>query len=457
MEIALVYPSYEAHLITPPLGIGYMASFLKKHDHSVKIIDAHNLNLSPEQVTRMCGGVKVAGISCYTAFLSEVTDLSQRLKERGCMVVLGGPHPSALPRETLSLTGADYVVVGEGENALLHIVEKIAKGEDPSDFPGVITSTTEQITRAPLVEDLDSLPFPDWKSIDPRMYRKAPHGGVIKNFPVAPLTTSRGCCFECAFCGSSVIWGRKVRFRSPENVVDEIDYLVRDFGVREIHFEDDNITLKRAHMEQIASLILERRIAISWACPNGVRVESVDRDLLRLMKKSGCYLLAFGIESGNQQILDGIKKNISLETAERAVKMAHEEGIMTQAFFILGLPGETEKTVEETLAYAKRLPLDRAQFLLLDMLPGTALYEEVKGNGGWVLDKPRKSFHQAAWVPPGLQGKELEAMRARAFLSFHLRPRQFLNLAKCIRLSQVPFIIQRLVDYGVLPWRKKRG
>jgi radical SAM superfamily enzyme YgiQ (UPF0313 family) len=451
MKVALVLPDYHSHIITPPLGIGYLSSYLKSFGHETVLIDAHNRALSPDDIVRMCEGAGLVGISCHSAFILEASLLSRKLKENSHTVVMGGPHPSALPEDTLAVSGADYVVVGEGELALRHIVEALSGGGKPSSFPGVATPDNPMPGRAPMIQNLDDLPFPDWKSMDPRRYRKAPHGAVVRNFPVAPVTTTRGCNFGCKFCSSPNFWGRMVRFRSPENVVEEIEYLVRDFGVREIHFEDDNITLRREHMEAIASLIIKRKLRISWAAPNGVRVESVDRELLRLMKKSGCYMLAFGIESGNQEILDGIDKKITLDTARNAVSMARREGIVTQGFFIFGFPGETPDTIRETVAFARSIPLDRAQFLLLDILPGSALWDEITAQGDWKPDWSAMSFHQSTWTPGTITPDELRKLRAWAFKSFYFRPRQAYYLIKYLKISQIGYIISRMKDYAVLP------
>jgi len=167
-------------------------------------------------------------------------------------------------------------------------------------------------------------------------------------------------------------------------------------------------------------------------------------------EKSGCYFLAFGIESGAQRIVDGVCKKTDLKVIERAVGMARAEGIITQGFFIFGLPGETAETVEETIRFSKKIPLDRAQFLFLDVLPGSALWEELEGAPRYAWN-PR-SYQEITWVPPTITKAVLEKAPARAFRSFFLRPRQFFNVVKYIRPYQVPFIFRRLADFRIVPW-----
>lgn len=448
MMISLIRPFYHSHLITPPLGLGYLSSYLKAHGYETRLIDGLNLRLSATEMAEQCRGSFLVGITCLSAFFPEVAELTKKLKERGLRVAIGGPHAGALPAETLAVTGADFVVVGEGESTLLELLRALEKGEQPASVPGVAVpgGKAPSCERA-FVSNLDSLPFPDWKAMDPRTYSKAPHGGLVRAFPVAPVTSTRGCPFACSFCASPRLWKKSIRFRSPGNVVDEIEMLVRDFGVREIHFEDDNLTLRRSHIDGLCREILKRKIRIHWATPNGVRIDTLDEEVLRLMRQSGCYFLAFGIESGSQAILDRIHKQQKLPEVERIVKLAHKLGFLTQGFFIFGLPGETPDTVEETIAFAKRIPLDRAQFLLLDLFPGSALWEEFRGERA--VDGRYRSYQEATWVPPGFTREELNKIPGRAFRSFFLRPGPVLSLLKYARLSQLPFILRRMADFRV--------
>lgn len=436
MQICLVRPRYDSHLITPPLGMGYISSYLKSQGHNVNIVDGLNLDYSNEEIVEKCEGADFVGIFCLSAYYLQVIDLSKKLKDKGYTVIIGGPHASALPEKTLKDTGADYIVVGEGEEAFLEIIQKKPKSE---------------IIKKEFIQDLDKLPFPDWEQLNPKKYKKAPHGALIKYFPVAPIVSTRGCPFECTFCASPQLWHRKIRFRSPENVVDEIQYLVDNFGVKEIHFEDDNLTLKREHVEKICNLIIERNLKISWACPNGVRADTLDSDLLKLMKKSGCYYLAFGCESGNQQILNNIKKKITLGTLNTAITTAEKEGIMTQGFFIFGLPGETEETIKQTIEFARKSNLSRAQFLLLDVLPGSELWLKLDFNSKW----DKKSYQEVTWCPPNLDKAVLDTASTRAFKSFFFRPKQMWSLIKYFKVEQLPFILKRMIDFKILGGKSK--
>jgi radical SAM superfamily enzyme YgiQ (UPF0313 family) len=236
-------------------------------------------------------------------------------------------------------------------------------------------------------------------------------------------------------------------------VLDEIEMLVRRFGVREIHFEDDNLTLRRGHAEAICEGLLARGLGVVWSCPNGVRADTLDADLLRLMKRAGCYALAFGVESGDQAILDGVGKGARLEAIERAIALASEAGIQTQGFFIFGLPGETGGSIARTVEFARRSRLDRAQFLLLDVLPGSRLWDELAGQ--FEPDWTRRSYQEITWCPPTVDRATLQAAPSRAFRSFFLTsPRRTFRLLRQARPRQARMVLQRLLDFGILPRRR---
>lgn len=446
-KISLIRPNYYSHLITPPLGLGYLSSYLKSKGYNTKIIDGLNLSLSNDGIVRFSEDADLVCITCLSDFFSQVIDLSLRLKNRNKIVVIGGAHATALPEFTLKQTQADFVVVGEGEKTLFELVQAIEKHKSTDGIRGVLSSNNGKIRKREFLEDLNQLPFPDWSEINPQIYKKAPHGGLVRFFPVAPIITTRGCPYECTFCASPKLWDRNIRYRNPENVVEEIEFLKKDFGIREIHFEDDNFTLNRKHITEICELLIKKEIKISWACPNGVRVDQLDKDLLLLMKRSGCYFLAFGIESANQEILDNVRKKTKIFDIENVVKMADKLKIVTQGFFIFGLPGETKETISQTIRFAKRIPLDKAQFLLLDILPGSQLWNELKETLD--LNWNRRSYQEVTWIPDGLKKKDLEKAQSRAFRTFFLRPRPLLFFLRYFKISQLPFIFRRIKDFGV--------
>ena len=232
MKIALARPKYKTHLITPPLGLGYISSYLKSKGWETLIVDGLNLNLSNEEIVARCQDCDIIGITCLSDFYLEVVDLSEKLKQAGKVVVLGGVHPSVLPAQSQGESGADYIVVGEGEVTFEELIRAISLGENPYVIPGVFSQSHQpEFKSRELFVDLDKLPFPDWEQLDPRTYQKAPHGALVKNFPIAPVVSSRGCPYCCKFCASPRFWGQRLRFRSPANVVAVIYHFIKNFFI----------------------------------------------------------------------------------------------------------------------------------------------------------------------------------------------------------------------------------
>ncbi|MEI8175491.1 MAG: radical SAM protein, partial [Candidatus Omnitrophota bacterium] len=227
-----------------------------------------------------------------------------------------------------------------------------------------------------------------------------------------------------------------------------IEYLRDAFAVKEIHFIDDNLSFRREHLRRICALLLEKGIRIPWACPNGVRADSIDQETLYLMKKSGCYSLAFGVESADRTILEGVKKHETIDVIRRAIEMTARAGITCQGFFIFGLPGETRRTIDETIRFATGSKLARAQFLILDVLPGSALWEQLRGKFLPRWDK--ESFREPEWVPEGLTKRDLLSAQTRAFKAFYFRPLILIRMLSFLKFRQIIFLFSRLRDYRIL-------
>lgn len=450
MKILLVRPNYKSHIITPPLGIGYLSSSLNKNGIKAKIIDGLKENLKNDALLKKIISEKpdAVGITCLTSFYNEVVTLSKALKEKGYKVIIGGVHPTFLPLETLRDSKADYVVCGEGEIALV----KLAKNKFVNkNIQGVYSKKNlekgKPVLKAEAVKNLDDLPFPDWKQLNPNTYPRAPHGAVVKNFPIGVIMTTRGCPYQCTFCASRKFYDVKIRYRSPENVISEIKYLVKNFGIREIHFEDDNLTLKRDHVEKICNLLIKNNLKISWACPNGIRADKVDEDLIKLMKRSGCYFFAFGIESANSKILKNIKKLETISVIKKSIEIADKVGIECQGFFIFGLPGETMKTINESIDFAKNSKLSRAHFMILDVLPGSELWSSLSGK--FKPDWGKDSYREPEWIPKGLTKKILMDAQSRAIREFYFRPAVLFKMLRSIKPRQLKFLLQRFAAYRI--------
>lgn len=439
-KILLIRPNFDSYGITPPLGIGYLASYLKKQNIEVKIIDGLRDKLSNKKILKKILEEKplAIGLTCLSSYYKEVVNLSLLIKKHNIKCIIGGIHPSFLPYKTLIETKADFVICGEGEIALTKLAQNnfINSGIKGVYSLDDLKDDKQNFEKAEIIENLDEIPFPDWEQIDPRTYPKAPQGVTAKHFPIGVILTSRGCPYSCVFCVAPNFYNHKIRFRSPENVVSEIKYLVENFSIREIHFADDNLTFNREHIEKICNLIIKNNLNIVWACPNGIRADKVDEDLIKLMKRSGCYYFAYGIESANPQILKNIKKSETIQTIENSINLANKNGISCQGFFIFGLPGETTETIENTINFAVNSNLNRAYFQILNVVPGCELWLNKHCN-----DKIKKDG-----TTRSLSKKDLSAAQSKAFFRFYLRPRILFKFLSLIKLDQARILSKRIIE-----------
>ncbi|MBT8171500.1 B12-binding domain-containing radical SAM protein, partial [Candidatus Bathyarchaeota archaeon] len=307
--------------------------------------------------------------------------------------ILDGLHPSARPIECLSHPKVDYVIRGEGEYSMFELVNTLEQGKTDElkriEGIGFIQRGKPTITNPrPEIQDLDSLPFPARHLLPMQTYFEAikenPIRGIIRK-PYAIMITSRGCPHKCIFCSNHIVMGKKWRGRNPEKVVEEIEHLIRTYQIKQIDFFDDNMTLNKKRAEKIFDQILQRRIDIDWFVPTGVRADTLDLNLLRKMKASGCKGIRFAPESGVQRVVTQvIGKNLDLKDVEKAIVLTKKVGIKVGIFFILGLIGETKKDMENTIKYAyklRKLGADNFHFSIATPLYGTELYEQAKSGG----------------------------------------------------------------------------
>jgi radical SAM superfamily enzyme YgiQ (UPF0313 family) len=451
MKIFLIQPEYKDTWAAPPLGLGYIAAALEGEGHDVIFSDYTLSPVSSEEFKKQVENLKpdLIAISMMVRALPQVRTLIQLVKEvSNIPVVIGGPQPTIVPEFTLRYTGSDFAVLGEGEKTIIELARAVNSGKNSfQDIKGLAFSQRDKkIVVNPgreFTPDLDSISLPAWKYISPAKYNLQPALTPVKERPIAPLITTRGCPYKCNFCGGPLMWKRSFRMRSAKNIVDEIELLMNEYGVRQIFLSDDNFTLQKSHAVSMCKEILSRRIKISWACPNGIRVDKVDDELLGYMREAGCYLVGFGIESGSQAILDRAQKQLNLSRVAEVVKMAKKHGIMTYGFFIIGLLGETKKTIRETIDFAKNLPLDRAWFNVLIPYPGTEVFE---------LYSQGKPYDEIDWSNldattgmitegihyNGLSGEDLVYWQRRALREFYLaNPSRFFSVMRNMSLGSI--------------------
>ena len=447
MKVLLLQPNYDSHVIHPPLGLGYLAAFLEKQGHDAALFDGTLEKASVSDFVQAAQNYQpdLIGFSVLTRGHHQARKIIKALKKKfkKIPVMVGGTQITALPREALLDLGADFAIVGEGELTAAELAAMLVSGrKNFAQIKGLAYRTAggqaRINSRRELIPDLDSLPFPAWRLMPPAKYRIAPILEPAKALPIAPIMTSRGCPYNCSFCASNVTWRRRIRFRGPENVLAEIKMLKEDFGVKEIHFSDDNFTMDIKRAEKICELLIKEKINLPWQCPNGVRIDRLTRPLLRKMKKAGCYAVGLGIESGNQRILKQVNKQLDLRLVPAVLKNLKKVGIESYGFFILGLPGDTRETIEETINFALRQPFDRAWFNIFTPYPGSPAFNRWRGKRSLkTINWEAHDCSTAVAAASDLQPAEIEGLQRQALRRFYLRPKTFFSVASKIRVREV--------------------
>jgi len=382
-EILLIYPPYSYARKNPPLGLAYMAAVLEKDGYLVKIIDvsAEGLSLTELESRIKDEQPKLIGVSFMTPQIGEaikITALTKKINPQ-IITIVGGPHATALPAETLAEKSIDFVVIGEGEITLLEIVDKFIrnKNKELSDIKGIAYKKNSEVVTTeprPFIENLDSLPFPAWHLLPVEKYCVAPTGAKSSK-QVFNIFSSRGCPNQCIFCGGPKIMGRRYRRRSPKNIVQELIYLKNKFGATQFDFQDDSVTVFKESLREMCQEIIKNNLNITWMCNS--RVDILDMETLLLMKKAGCARIDFGVESGDDRVLKRIKKGITVEQVIKAHQMTKQAGITISSFAMVGNLGEDFSSVKKTARLMKELGED-VNVSISTPFPASELYQIAK-------------------------------------------------------------------------------
>ncbi len=415
-----------AGIRAPPLGLAYLASALMREGHEVAIIDSPTLELSLREFLDKVREFKpdVVGISVSTPLAPKAYETAKRIKEQfpDLIIVGGGPHATYMYEEALS-NGIDIVVRFEGEVTTVELVKTLERfGKDPealrkvkgiafADRDGKIVVTEDR----GFVENLDSIPFPAWHLLPMDRYTV-----LGKSIRVAHVIASRGCPYGCIFCLTSYYWGRRIRYRSPQNVAEEIQILVEKYGAKHIVFSDDNFAFSRRFVYELMDELQKRGIDVPFSC--GARVDSLDKKFLEFLVRKGCTALYIGVESGSQETLDRIGKRITLDQCRRVVEWTRELNLFTMASFVIGFPWETVDDVRKTIEFAVKLDPSYAQFTVATPYPGTPLFDYAVKND-LIVDWNWEHYTTVRPVMKGhyLDTKAIGRLLKEAYRRFYLR------------------------------------
>ncbi|MDP7116381.1 MAG: radical SAM protein, partial [Candidatus Woesearchaeota archaeon] len=408
--------------------------------HSVEVIDGIAEDISLEEIGKRTIGFDAIGIISLTAFALRSHQTAAEVKKNSDVpVIMGGPHPTAIPFEVIKDSNVDYVVVGEGEYTFLELVDNLMDKHKIKDILGLVYRDEKGVVvfngSRPLLQNIDELPYPALHLFPMEKYKNSEIRSARQ--PALSIMTSRGCAFGCTFCNKK-IFGKRFRAHSAKRVVDEIEWLMKEFGAKQIAIWDETFTLDRQRVVDICDMIIERGLDIPWDC--ATRVNCVDYELMKKMKQAGCESISYGIESGSERVIKSINKGFTKQQVVDAINDTRRVGIETRAYFMLGLVGETMDDMKQTIRFAKMIKPDYASFTLLVPHPGTEEYEKALKEGEFddhFWDKivlPEYNFlEKPVYVPKGMTASQLLKMHMKAYKSFYFSPYTIFKILASIR------------------------
>ncbi len=451
MKIILINPPFEQNYpiirnqrrkaileIVQPLGLAYIAAVLEKSGYQAKIFDCA-IGISESELLELLKGEEpdIVGITATSISFYSAKNIASKIRVSlpQSYIILGGPHITASPGDLTSCKHFDAAVIGEGEVTFLELAKRIESSglENIGDIEGIAYRKNNDVIltkKRDFIGNLNELPFPA-RHLLPPLYKYFPFSASYRKLPVATIVSSRGCPLGCTFCDQA-IFGAVYRSRDTENILDEVELLTDKFGAREIRFYDDVFTWNKTQVFELCEKIKKRNIKIPWTC--FATVNTVSRELLQKMKDAGCWQVSFGLESGDPEVLRALKKNITLDQNERAVRLAAEAGLGVRAHFVVGSPWETRQSLQKTLDFAKKSRIDYAHFIKFMPYPGSIAYRML-AEKGYRFDYDRKfnmlDNSDIMYVP--------ESMTKKEFMGF-------LNSAKKQFYFRFSYILRRLVS-----------
>lgn len=428
-----------------PIGLATIAGMLRQEGYKITFLDPENQDMTTENVVQKIEKEKphIVGVGCVSANFSIAKEYFDAAKKVGAKTLLGGNHASSEDPLVILKQNPfiDFVFIGEADATVVELCDFIRRKKTKYEkIQGIAYNYNNIINinpKRPLIQYLDALPQPVWDLVDINKYN-------VSNFMwrgegAVPLMTSRGYPSFCIYCATTHVNGRKFRAQSAERIVSDIEHLIKTYHTQYIVFLDDIFTIDKERVKKLCQMIIQKKLKIQWFCL--ARVNTVDKDILRLMKKAGCSWIEYGVESGDEEILKVIKKGITLEQARRAFKDTRDVGIKTFGTFMFGNPTETNETMEKTIQFAIELNPDIAQFSILAPLPGTELWDKYRGTVYILSDELENSTtygintqtNRLGYVHRDFSEKELQDALTSALRRFYLRPEYIVRQLLSIR------------------------
>ncbi|RJP25869.1 MAG: radical SAM protein [Candidatus Abyssobacteria bacterium SURF_5] len=426
--------------VLPPLGLAYLAAMARRASHEVQIIDANALRLGPEEVLAKIRilAPDIVGITCVTPLFPIVTHIARQLKRLSPppIVVVGGPQVTIMPELTAQNPAFDYAIEGEAEVSFVKLLDALSGGGPASGINGLLYRDGEGVIRScePEPMAVDRIPFPARDLLPNDHYFDM----TTESRKASSIMTARGCPFRCSFC-ERYIRGGHYRPRNPESVVDELEELVNKFGCSEIVIYDDTFTASKKRAADICQKILERGLRFRWDCRT--RVDCVESDLLKLMKRAGCSRISYGVESAGAAVLEQFRKNITIEQVEQAFAWTRDARIRILGYFMIGAPGEPRESIQNTIKLSLRLNPDFAYYSIVVPYPGTDMYDRALADGlipfdywrEYVLSEGKLAEPVPMFEHGDVTREYLQETLKSAYQRFYLRPGYILKRLHSVR------------------------
>lgn len=418
----LINPTHPWPWTSPSVGLAYLASSLEKNGIKVKIIDCQIDRKYKQKIIESLKYHGIIGIYINVGTISSGLEIANLIRENSpnAKIIMGGPEATAIYSKLIPKY-ADIVVIGEGEQTIVELMQTdiLSTIKGIAYWDGGIKINQQR----PLINDLDKLPYPAWHLFDLKKYRF----GTIRN-PYVGIMTSRGCSYQCVYC-TKIIHGFNIRLRSLENVINEIDWVKKNYNIREIEVWDDIFTFYPERVKDFCKMIIGREYKdLRFSLPGGIRADKGDSEMFTLLARAKFSFVLIGIDSGSQKVQDKLGKNLDLRVVKKTVESVKKSGMRAHGSFIIGLPFDTVETMQETISFAKSLPLDQAYFFIGTPFPGTDFYEIVQKKGKFLYDLTMNSTcyvnGKALFEMAYLKSEDIEKMFRKAYREFYLRPMQ---------------------------------
>jgi anaerobic magnesium-protoporphyrin IX monomethyl ester cyclase len=415
MKINLIVLPFEENVKSPPICLGYIGSLLRKNKHESRIIDLNFEDKIPESDLNIITTTTIDYYNCPLLNIEEIKRNLIKIKKLNVPVAILGPHVTTFP--DLFLDYGDYLIIGEPEITVFELVNSLENKKNLKQVIGLYYKENGKVIKnnpRPLIKNLDDLPFPDRGLMKINKYVNP----ICKNHPYTMVVSSRGCPYKCSYCYMDV-YGHSWRARSSKNVVEELIEINKRYNIKEVWFRDDLFSLDKKRVIEICQGIIDNNLDITWSCQT--RVDFIEEETIKQMAKAGCYVISLGIESGSQIILDKMNKGINLVQIRKAVKLCKKYKIRTRGYFIIGSPGETKKTINETLIFAKELDLDYFMLSILTPYPKTPIFDNALKNNIIKKENWDESLRCAGIIDTPFSFEQLVKIKRLLYLKYYFR------------------------------------